>query len=467
MSQRPDLQSDYVRIRRATLSWMGLFVKDLRNPERGFPSRQWMEMGYGLEDMEGDRWLEMIHPEDRETARSLRDETFNHEDFRGHKVYRVRDRDGAWHWLMSSGVVEEVDEDGSPLRYVGLDIDVTDTHRLQAELQSAQQLAEQRAIEAEALRTAGAVIAASLDKGEAIRRVVDELSTLMPVSMALVFEEQGRELSLAVDPIAIPPDADTDRSLERAQELFHSEFGREILVQVMRNRTPELFRSPTDAAHFWMVIPLVARGEVLGAYAVSRTDATPFEGREIRLAMAIADYMSLAFFNARLYARVRELAETDQLSGLLTRGEFFARVERMVAGLDAGAPEMSCILMDIDHFKLVNDRFGHQLGDEVIRRVAGVLRRTLRGQDLVGRYGGEEFCAVLPGTSIATARGIAERIRGSVSQIELERLPDPVTISLGVAAMRPQETVDQLVGRADTALYAAKHGGRNRVELAP
>jgi diguanylate cyclase (GGDEF)-like protein len=128
----------------------------------------------------------------------------------------------------------------------------------------------------------------------------------------------------------------------------------------------------------------------------------------------------------------------------------------------SGQP-MAVAIFDIDHFKSVNDRFGHQVGDEVIRRVSRDASHHLRGDDLLGRLGGEEFVIVLPGASTDVALLVAERVRQAV-QNSISN--PPVTISLGVAPLTPGDTVETLLHRADQALYVAKSEGRNALRLA-
>jgi len=174
---------------------------------------------------------------------------------------------------------------------------------------------------------------------------------------------------------------------------------------------------------------------------------------------------------------VRDLARTDQLSRLLTRRALFDEGVELVRRADSGGDgpaRLGCIILDIDHFKQVNDRYGHQVGDDVIRLVADVCREALRGGDVVGRYGGEEFCALLPGLTVTETQGVAERICRTVGALDIPAVPDGVTVSLGVAvfegsgdAADPLALLDNLMGRADVALYRAKNSGRDRVETAP
>ncbi|GAB2511579.1 GGDEF domain-containing protein [Lysobacter humi (ex Lee et al. 2017)] len=169
--------------------------------------------------------------------------------------------------------------------------------------------------------------------------------------------------------------------------------------------------------------------------------------------------------NAQLGARLRRQASTDELTGLLSRRALHERAARWQAGvLEAGrAP---CVaLVDVDHFKRINDTYGHEAGDAVLRGLARRMRREQRAGDRVARYGGEEFLLLLDAASIAEAAAAAERLRAAVADAPFEAGDRalPVTASLGLAAWPADTDFARAVGRADAALYAAKRGGRDRV----
>jgi len=160
------------------------------------------------------------------------------------------------------------------------------------------------------------------------------------------------------------------------------------------------------------------------------------------------------------------LATRDALTGCLNRRALFESFGMYIAAASKEGDELSCIMLDIDHFKRVNDTYGHATGDQVIALLGRILRDVARAEDLVGRYGGEEFCLVLPRTTAVQAGAIAERIRATVETAHTTEYGSPVAItsSFGVCAL-PGEMMraEDLVARADEALYAAKQNGRNRV----
>lgn len=157
---------------------------------------------------------------------------------------------------------------------------------------------------------------------------------------------------------------------------------------------------------------------------------------------------------------------TDPLSGVLNRRGFFAAAETIILGASEALP-VSMLILDIDHFKSVNDNYGHQTGDEVIKLVANVMQTSAPENAVVGRLGGEEFAIFLPNTGGEAARGFAESLRALLRLQAYEGIPasHPVTVSIGLTEGQG-ENLDQMFQLADTALYQAKHGGRDQVQLA-
>lgn len=170
-------------------------------------------------------------------------------------------------------------------------------------------------------------------------------------------------------------------------------------------------------------------------------------------------------------SRAREEALIDGLTGLTNRRGFDVKLATYLAETHAETVGPSLLIADIDHFKRINDTYGHLFGDKVIRSIATILRDNVKGQDLAARYGGEEFVVLLFDTPLTGAQILAERIRRCVEASRIKRtgdnqVLDNLTISLGVACRLPGESVESLIARADAALYQSKQNGRNRVTVA-
>jgi diguanylate cyclase (GGDEF)-like protein len=167
-------------------------------------------------------------------------------------------------------------------------------------------------------------------------------------------------------------------------------------------------------------------------------------------------------------AHLEQLSRTDPLTGLMNRREFFDALDREIRRAERRGAWLSVAILDLDHFKAVNDQYGHLAGDAVLIAAAHALGEVMRREDSLARYGGEEFVLLLPDTDAPGARAVAERCRARLQslQIEVEGTPIRVTASFGVAARGPGVGGEALVRAADDALYRAKREGRNRVEVA-
>ena len=201
-----------------------------------------------------------------------------------------------------------------------------------------------------------------------------------------------------------------------------------------------------------------ASGERIGIFGVAM-DVTEQVRREEALDLARGRAMRLA-------DEARAMANTDALTGLPNRRHALQRLDGMVAEVQREGRGLSAIMFDIDFFKRINDGFGHQTGDEVLRRVAWLAQKQTRAHDLVGRLGGEEFAWLMPGVTQRDAGALAERLRKAVEEGSSRGGLPPVTISMGCAQWQPGDSGEVLLAKADAALYAAKEGGRNRVRKA-
>jgi len=211
----------------------------------------------------------------------------------------------------------------------------------------------------------------------------------------------------------------------------------------------------------WITEPLqpIAPGALLAVYLFN-------------LSVVFAMFSYLSFFYLTMVTtanrKLRRMATTDSLTGLFNRRHMTYLAEKELSRFQRSGHPVAFLVLDIDHFKAINDRHGHETGDRVLVEVAGIIEAQLRTQDLIARWGGEEFLAVLPDTGLESAQASAERVRKALlSHDWLAKTGEPIdlTISAGVSEFRRDDDLNSAISRADRALYRSKEGGRNRVEL--
>jgi diguanylate cyclase (GGDEF)-like protein len=334
-----------------------------------------------------------------------------------------------------------------------------------AQLEAAIARAHQQRDLAETVRDALAGISGSLERDEVLRRM---LATVLGVAgtdrgwLLLAGEDGGPArvlgVSDAVDPAEpIVPPGRLTRLLSITEPVIGS-------APVGRSE-----RWGDCAAAAWMVIPLTTRDRHVGVIALVSGRHDAFTAGEADMAVALIAQGMIAYDNARLFAQVQHLAATDGLTGVANRRHFFEQAERALERARAGGHPLAALMIDVDHFKAINDRHGHRVGDAVLEAVAHRLAGITRDGDLLGRYGGEEFAMVLAADE-AVAGATAERLRRTVANgpVPTPAGPVPVTISIGIALVGdgagPRAgTIYDLLDRADRGLYRAKRSGRNRV----
>ncbi|MDH5327492.1 MAG: diguanylate cyclase [Gammaproteobacteria bacterium] len=225
------------------------------------------------------------------------------------------------------------------------------------------------------------------------------------------------------------------------------------LTQSIINHFPQTVRD--DQQHYEQLVEFLYKINALDMSLAIET----YHGAQVQnLEASITGIRSQA-------AEFQKKAITDALTGIVNREQVFTELSRALEQSRENRTPICLAMADIDHFKKVNDSHGHQVGDSVLIDVARRIKASLRGKDVVGRYGGEEFMLILHNIPLDTAQKIAQRIRLRIADhpINLADLILSVTMSFGLTMARPEDTVETLVKRADEALYAAKHGGRNKV----
>ena len=227
--------------------------------------------------------------------------------------------------------------------------------------------------------------------------------------------------------------------------------------------TPELLERPCGAV---LAVPLVSEHRFLGVLRLESVQERGLFSDDLRLIRILGDLASLSIENGTLYERMAQLAMTDDLTGLMVREQFLKQFKREILNSQKTQKPFAVLLIDMDHFKSYNDRFGHSAGDKLLKQIARILNNFRRPGDAAGRYGGEEFVSLFCQTDRDEAIKRAENIRERIAStpIELRREVAQVSVSIGVA-FYPEDGTDPMVllGAADKRLYQAKAQGRNRV----
>ncbi|MFW5884443.1 MAG: diguanylate cyclase [bacterium] len=454
---------------RETLAELGVFIRNFRTGE-SYPNHIWRDLGYRDEELSEGFWQSIIHPDDRPTAMRQYEEVLLGKSTVYRTVYRIRSASGQWRWIVNAGRVVTWDDEGRPEFFLGADVDITERRATEEALERAKTEAEEQAQEAETLRMAGAIVASTLEVERTVQLVLDQALNVVPYDTAsvLLLREDALEVIGgngwddldAIRGLRIPCPGENPHS--RAIETRNATVVNDVAEEFARfsNISGTEIRS-------WLGIPLIVHGEVIGLLALDSTTPGFFTPKHVRLATALGDHVAVAIQNARLYEQTRELAMTDSLTGIATRRAFFVQAEHALEQAKRNEQQISVIMADLDHFKSINDEYGHGRGDEAIRLAADAAREVLRRSDIIGRYGGEEFAVVLPNTDRTDATTIAERLRARVEEIIVPGTDEHLSVSVGVVteSPTPAETVDAVLDKADRALYEAKRLGRNRVEV--
>jgi diguanylate cyclase (GGDEF)-like protein len=210
------------------------------------------------------------------------------------------------------------------------------------------------------------------------------------------------------------------------------------------------------------------RDRVIGVISIQTYYPDAYTQDQIRLLEIIATQAAIALENARLYTQAQYMAITDSLTGLYNRRYILEQAVRLIEESNQTGAPLSIILLDGDWFKRINDTYGHLAGDRALQVLAETCSQNLRPQDDVGRFGGEEYCILLPGLELEEGGRAAEKIRSALPEqiLTFDDKTFTVSASFGVAQYIPGESLEQTISRADDALYRAKTSGRNRIELA-
>jgi len=225
-------------------------------------------------------------------------------------------------------------------------------------------------------------------------------------------------------------------------------------------REDDLFiKSETSYVRSIACIPMIVYSDVIGVINVTnKKKGKEFTDEDVEMLKAVADQAAVAVNKAQLW----DMAVTDSLTGLYVRRYFMVKLQEEIHRADRYNKRLSVIMADLDRFKKINDTYGHDAGDRALKIISNFLQKNIRDVDAIARYGGEEFVMLIPDADKEAAFCLAERLRDELAKVELEDLP-PITISLGIATYPSDSTdLEELIKRADAAMYEAKKQGRNK-----
>ncbi len=335
--------------------------------------------------------------------------------------------------------------------------------------------------EFEALYQLGQTMTSTFNLQDILTRISQTVSTLLHAqAMSLMLlSPDGRSLTTVAGYNL------TDEALQAVEAIRARHDLSPCLVAVREKRSVAIADLSADTVYgprlqaalergyrSFLAIPLIAQDRALGCMNLYLTERHEFDADEIQLLSTFASQAAISIENARLFEETRQLAITDELTGLANHRQFYQQLAREVRRAQRYKRPLTLLMLDLDRFKQYNDRFGHLAGDQALRETAEVLRRNARDVDILARYGGEEFAIILPETDLERAIIHAERTRvaiaGHAFRGKDSNPQGDLTVSIGAATLTPGiRKIEELVYDADQALYRAKTQGRNRLELAP
>jgi diguanylate cyclase (GGDEF)-like protein len=323
------------------------------------------------------------------------------------------------------------------------------------------------------------LISSTLDPKELLYRIVKKIAEIMPVTRCSIIRiDWLHKYAYVVASFETPNLTAIKLSLNKYPEIEEALLNKKPVI--IRDITSDpLMTSVRDiiaplGIRSILVMPIIFKEKVIGTLFL-RTSRTQreFSENEIRLLKTISDVSANTLYNAFLFSqiedektRLEKLAITDYLTGIYNIRYFYHRIIEEFSRSERYALSISCLMLDIDFFKKINDSYGHKTGDAVLKEFAQLLRKHVRKSDVLARYGGEEFIVMLPQTPVDGAIAEAERIRNAIKFNKFKSLKNQtgITVSIGISVFPNSKikTHDELISASDDALYEAKKSGRDR-----
>jgi diguanylate cyclase (GGDEF)-like protein len=441
----------------------GFSLLDMQG-DRTMPSDRMREIGMGLDGFSPDFISNAVHPQDRQGLEMALSRLLSGAESLEEGHFRFSGRDGRNWCLALSLKAFERNPDGSLRSLMVHDEDIT-------QLVSTREEVHQKLAEIESLKRLLISINRSLDLNETLNLVIEHLHQMIPFDGATIQAIRDRHMEIigsfgfsgkSVQRLTFPvdsPDTPAGRVFSSLRPV--------ICNDVMTEFAGFIQFDPAMPMKSWLGIPLVHQGNVLGLLALYSLSTGIYAEQHIRIASSVSDHLAVAIEHAFLHTAVKIEARTDKLTGLANRHALEHAGQELFSKALREDLSLGILMIDIDNFKIVNDKYGHEQGDKVLTTIATVIQQSLRSRDLPVRYGGEEFLVLLPGATTREALVVAERLRTRVSDAIVEGIGSCPTVSIGVFSGIPNagESLHDFIDKADDGMYEAKRAGRNRFRV--
>ena len=457
--------------------------------------------GLTREDAEDWGWTRLLHPDDLAACRKCWERSLRTGEV--YEIeYRLRRADGVHRWFLVKGNPVR-DEQGEIIKWIGTCTDIEDQKHNQQILE--QQIRERT----EELASANTRLQEEMLERDYARRQLDEqnekmlrdltersqratlLAKMGELMQSCMTKDEVFAAALGFAPKIFPASRDAvvllngRRDLAEVAGSWHECQLPETVFEpqrcwALRTGHPHLVVAGDTTApcahaagveHTYLCIPILAQGEAIGILHFQATDEAPtLADSELSFKTTFAGQVGLSVANIRLREALRTQSIKDPLTGLYNRRYLEEMLEREIRRAVRAEQPLGLLMLDLDHFKKFNDTYGHEAGDAVLRESGVFLAKSIRAEDIVCRFGGEEFVIILPTANLSAASGRAERIRSRVREMTMLHQGQSlgmITVSVGVAALPEHGTSPkELLEAADAALYRAKRDGRDRVVAA-